>query len=188
MIRTLAAVVGVLSLAAGCSSDGDVANTDPVPRTPTATAEPAQAPAVATDPVEFYSSGGACKGFSGPLVLWEEAKVKETVTTHDFQPLHLTGDFTVKETSVVAVPKGEVPISGSLKGERPGAKLRERIDWADREPIKDATLEPGKYYFFITADIGNRARYGGIELTWTGTSGNNGSSLWDIQDVYKPRC
>ena len=182
-VRTLALLLAGTALAASaCTGDEPPRTAELEPR-----ATPATTPA-GGDPVVFSSQGRTCVEFTGPIVIWEEAEVSRPLTLTGFAPVGLEGDLAPGAASVVAVPEGSVPMTGSVRGNVIPAKWADQVGWEDREPVAGAEIGPGRYYVFLEAKIRGRASYDGIQLSWTDADGQEGASIWRAQDTYRRDC
>ena len=193
MTRTLL-VLPVLAtlLVAGCSSSDDEPGAAPTSATPspTATADEGSASSAdpGGDPFTWYSTGAQCTELDGPLLTSELIRVKRPVTLTGLELDNRTGDVALGEATYVAKPKQEVPYTGGWRGTAPVAKDRDRVHWADRQPIAGADVEPGFYYVFLPLTVDNPSSYDGVELAWTDATEASGFSLWDVQDTFRRHC
>lgn len=197
--RTSAVLIALLLAATACSGDdepdADVARTD-APVTEATTPEPdveveetsEPEPEVPVEPVTWGSSGRMCTEFTGPTVIWEWIRVNQPLTLRSLEPVGLEGGFEPGAVSIVAVPRGEIPFTGSIKGTRIPERHADDVAWDDREPVRGFTADRGRYYVFLQAEITGDATYDGFELSWTDEIGDPGTSTWDIQDRYRRDC
>ena len=196
----IATAVALAALSAGCSSDSDQANTDPVPTSSPSSPStspssdepsdltPSAEPQQPTDPIEFYSSGRSCVEYPGPdLLLSEEIKVSRRLKLDGAELQDLRGDIELGRPTYVAVPRGEVPLTGSWAGTAPTKKQWDRTGWLDRKPLTGAEVPPGRYYVYFPIELTGPGRYSGIAVDWTDEAGS-GTSVWDTRDIYRPHC
>lgn len=186
--RTAAGLVVLLLAAGGCTgedqAESDVARTA---RVPTATG-PTPSEDAALAPVRFFTSGRACMAHTGPTVMWEDIRVREPLTLRSLEAVDAVGGFDVDATSVVAIPEGEVPLTGTFKGPRIPEKWSADVAWDDRERLAGAAIQPGDYYVFLEGRVTGPGSDRGFELSWTDASGTAGSTLWDVATTYRKKC
>lgn len=200
LVTAVAAAVAALTLA-GCSSDGEPSGASPAPSASPSTS-PSSTPGIfeesdltasaepdpAGDPIEFFSSGRSCTTDPGPdLLMSEEIEVSRPVAVDDAQLQLATPDIGLGRATYVALPKGEVPLTGSWIGTAPDESVRDRVGWSERKRLVGADLEPGRYYVYFPLEITGNAGYDGIAIDWSDESGS-GTSVWNSRDRYRKDC
>ncbi|MBF4161801.1 hypothetical protein [Nocardioides acrostichi] len=183
------ALIGALGLSStlltACSDSSTTADpTPPSSATPTSPSVSTSAPTESTEPTEPASSkppaertaattsnaadaGNSCTELPArtQLIAWEVLRVSTPITVTSLEPQG-TG---VKVTGTLLSPAPvKVPTTtGAWQGTAPPKRTQKYLGWADRKPLTDRVIEPGRYYWYARATVTTPARVDSVDLTYT---------------------